>query len=239
MNIGFFLALKHDVSHYLHAASLVEEARRAMPDVEVVQFSDTNTPAVPGVSRVMRQPDRGRSLLDLRLTHYASCVGEWLFVDTDVSIRADVRPIFTGGRWEVALTDRDWPHSPQGEALLHSMPFNTGVVFTREPAFWVDVLGAYMRMPEAERDWYSEQRAVYSIVRTGEYRVKILPGLVYNYPPEAEQGIPEGAALVHYKGPRKAWLSTHAAKVLSGATVKPAQPASDGMDSLLLEPIIV
>jgi hypothetical protein len=53
----------------------------------------------------------------------------------------------------------------------------------------------------------SEQRAVWDVIRQGRYLVKILLGQVYNYPPRDEKDACEGAKLVHYKGPRKAWLT--------------------------------
>jgi hypothetical protein len=234
MTVGFFLALRGDAQHYLHAASLVAEVHQHMPGVEVVQLSDQHTPPAPGVSRVMRvQSARERPLLDLRLELYLRAqdgprTEEWLLVDTDVSVRNDVRGVFPGpivegpSGWDVALTDRNWPHLPQGEAMLQQMPFNTGVVFSRSPWFWECVLETWRGYPPAvQADWMSEQRAVYEVVRSGRHRVKILPGMNYNYPPSSQDDSSILAALVHYKGNRKPWLSAHAMRVLSrtGAVV--------------------
>lgn len=213
MTIGFYTVFRTDPQHYLHAAALVRDIRHTMPGVDVVQFTDERTPLVLGVSDVRRLPHG--PMLERRLEHYAGCVGDWLLVDTDVSIRQAVGAVFRGAAFDVALTDRDWPHLPQEERFLQTMPFNTGVVFSASQTFWQDVLETWRRFPETERDWLSEQRAVYAVVRTGTYRVKILPGQVYNYPPGSEADTNPSAAIWHYKGPeRKLWLSTRAYRVL-------------------------
>lgn len=222
MKIGFFLALRTDVQHYLHAASLVREARAVMPNVEIVQFSDEHTPEVPSVSTVRRKESAGRHLLDLRLRHYADCDDAWLLLDTDVSVRADVGHVFDNQGFDIALCDRNWPHLPQGERILQEMPFNTGVCFSRTHGFWQDVLDVWRRFDPSRRDnWMSEQLAVYEVVRWGKYLVKILPGMVYNYPPEKQDDAPATAAIVHFKGPRKEWLSPHATRVLSQPVPEP------------------
>ncbi len=216
MTIGFFLVMKTDVQHFLHAASMIREAKRHMPGVTIVQFSDESTPMVPGASIVQRIKGEDRPLLDQRLQHYALCDAraEWLLIDTDVSVRGDVRGVFDDHNFDVALTDRHWPHLPQGEKMMHEMPFNTGVVFTRNPHFWPDVLAAWRALPDDKKnDWMSEQSAVYDVVRTGRYRVKILPGMHYNYPPDLDE-VPVISALAHFKGPRKVALSKHAYAVL-------------------------
>jgi len=208
MTVGFFLVLRADVGHFLHAAALVREVRRCMPGVDVVQFSDDATPMVPEVMRVQRIWPERRSLLDQRLEHYATCAGEWLLVDTDVSLRNDIRGVFHDEAFDVALCDREWPQSPQSVSMLQAMPFNTGVMFCRSQAFLSDVYRTWLALPQAVRgEWMSEQRAVYDVVKTGRYRVKILPGVDYNYPPAHAKDLPITAALVHFKGKRKAWRS--------------------------------
>jgi hypothetical protein len=211
MIVSFFLVLKHDVSHVLHAASLVTDVQRVMPGTEIEQLTDDTTPAIPGVTRVRRHRPYGRPLLDQRLELYAASEGDRLFLDTDVAVAADVRGVFDDHTFDVAVTDRHWPHLPQGDQMMHTMPFNTGVVFSRSQPFWCAALAAWRAFPAAvQADWMSEQQAVYQVIRSGRYRVKILPGLAYNYPPRAADDAPRIAALRHYKGPRKAWLSVRA-----------------------------
>lgn len=205
MTVGFFTVFRSDPRHFLHAASLVRESPSP-----VVQLTDDRTPVVPGVSGV-RRIHHG-PMLERRLEHYGNVDGDWLLVDTDVSIRKDVSSVFDDPAFDVALTDRNWPHLPQASDVLQTMPFNTGVAFSRAPGFWRDVLKAWMA--EGKTDWLSEQRAVYAVVRSGQWRVKILPGQIYNYPPQSQDDTTD-AAIYHYKGPhRKLWLSQHATKVL-------------------------
>lgn len=212
MKIGFFTVFRTDPQHFLHATALVAEAQRVMPGVETVQFTDERTDPVPGVSSVRRLAHG--PMLQLRLEHYAACEGEWLFADTDVSLRRDVRSVFDDPAFDVALVDRNWPHRPQSEKYLQTMPFNTGVCFSRASAFWQDVVATWLAYPGPERDWLSEQRAVYAVVREGKHRVKVLPGMVYNYPPASETDPATDAAIVHYKGARKPWLTKRAYQVL-------------------------
>lgn len=206
MQIGFFTVFRRDPQHYLHACALVRSARACMPGVPITHLTDEVSPAVPGVDLVRRLPHG--PLLERRLEHYSQCAGDWLLVDTDVELRADVTAIFPSTPFDLALADRHWPHLPQGDAVMHATPFNTGVVFSRNPQFWADVLATWRRAPESERDWLSEQRAVYVIVRTGRYLLRILPGLTFNYPPTSADDPCTGAAIVHYKGPqRKLWYT--------------------------------
>lgn len=215
MNIGFFFVMTDDPQHYLHACSLVVEAKKAMPKHDVVQLTDSKTPGVLGCDCVVRVSSN-EPLLAQRLGHYA-LNGEWLFLDTDVSIKNDVAGIFDDKNFDVALCDRNWPNlEEESQRLSLSMPFNTGVVFSRSAQFWRDVKRVWLKYPqEVQANWMSEQRAVYDVVRTGHYKVKILPGEFYNYPPSHDADAPITAALLHYKGNRKAWLSDHATQVMS------------------------
>lgn len=213
MTIGFFTVFRTDPQHLLHATGLAGDARQAMPDVPIAQLTDQTTPAVTGVSHVVR--GRHGPMLEQRLVHYAGCHHEWLLLDTDVSIRADVRQVFAADPvFDVAFADRGWPHLPQTVDVLQRMPVNTGVCFSRSSSFWLAVLATWRAQPEP-RNWLSEQVAVADVIRSGHFRVKILPGLTYNYPPHAADDPCAGAALVHYKGPRKAWLTARCSQVLA------------------------
>lgn len=217
MQIGFFTVFRRDPQHFLHACLLTSECHRVMPAVAITQLTDLDTPAVPGVDHVRRLPPG--PMLERRLEHYASCpAGEdWLLLDTDISVRADVSDVFPPTPFDLALADRHWPHLPQGDQMLLTMPFNTGVCFTRNSQFWADVLATWRSYPASKRDWLSEQRAVYSVVRSGNYLVRILPGMIYNYPPKDDKDDCTDAKLVHYKGPRKAWLTDRYYQALRAA----------------------
>lgn len=215
--IGIFLVIERDPLPFLHASALVAELRHVMPDVPIVQLTNMSTDRIPGTSHAVRLNVRG-PILGQRLQHYAALPeGDWLLLDTDISARADVQNVFFGASWDVALCDRHWPETPQGEAIMHTMPFNSGVVFSRSQGFWHEVAGAYAALPREDREsWTGEQRAIYDVVRSGRFRVKILPGQTYNYPPIAGSPLPPDVAFVHYKGPRKTLLTPLAYATLAG-----------------------
>lgn len=193
MKVGFFTVFRKDPQHYVLAELMIRSVRQTMPGVEVVQFTDETSPAVLGVDTVKRLP--GGAMLDLRLQHYASAEGDWLLLDTDTIVQRDVRVVFED-EFDVALTLRK-----AGDPLSAEMPFNTGVVFSRSPAFWTAVLETWRALPEDRRDWLSEQRCVAQVAAGGKWDIEQL-GPVFNYTPEAGDSGAD-ASILHYKGPRK------------------------------------
>lgn len=224
MQIGFFLVFRRDPQHYLHARALIASARAVMPGVPITQFTDLRSPPVPGIDGIRRLPHG--PLLERRLEHYSHCDGDWLFLDTDVELRADVQEIFPLTPFDLALADRDWPGIPQGDLVMHTMPYNTGVCFSRNPIFWQQVLATWRGFPDNQRDWLSEQRAVYAVIRTGQFLLRILPGQIYNYPPRTADDACADAKIVHYKGPRKAWWTARYYAQLREPLAAPAAAAS-------------
>jgi hypothetical protein len=202
VRVGFFTVFRHDPQHYVLAEIMVRSVHAQMPGVPVVQFTDETSPPVPGVDSVNRKP--GGPLLERRLEHYADCSGDWLLLDTDTLVRRDVRDVFPVEPFDAAFADRAWPHLPQGDSVLTSMPFNTGVAFSRNQALWQRVLADWRE--HGDTDWLSEQRSVWRVVRKGAFLVRVLPGMVYNYPPKSQKDPCKEAAIVHYKGYRKAWM---------------------------------
>jgi hypothetical protein len=82
------------------------------------------------------------------------------------------------------------------------------VCFSRSPDFWRAVLMTWRSFPpDKQADWLSEQMAVADVVRKDVFTVCVLPGMVYNYPPQSEtdEGLKD-AAVVHFKGSRKEWM---------------------------------
>jgi hypothetical protein len=205
MTLGFFTVFRRDPQHYVCARLLVRSARYFMPCVELVQLTDEKSPVVPGVDRVVRLPHG--PMLERRLEHYAACQGEWMLFDTDTVLQQDVRSVFDQP-FDVALTDRQWSHVVQSQEFMRDMPFNTGVCFSRSPAFWQAVLETWRGYTlDQQGDWMSEQRAVAEVVRRDVFTVMVLPGMVYNYPPttKTDEGLAT-AAVCHFKGKRKAWM---------------------------------
>ena len=148
MKVGFYTVYRKDPQHYILAAQLIKSVRETMPGVEIVHLTDETSPAVHGADKIVRLPNG--KMLERRLEHYASCGGEWLLLDTDVLVKTDVQGVFAE-EFDVALTDRYWAHLPQSSDVWASMPFNTGVVFTRSMPFWKAVLDDWCSV--GENDW--------------------------------------------------------------------------------------
>ena len=205
MKIGFYTVFRHDPQHYALAQVMLRSIRRVMPDVEIVQFTDETSPAVHGVDSVRRK-SHGR-MLERRLEHYADCHGDWLLLDTDTKVQRDVCDVFEHA-FDVALADRHWPHLPATPELTAKMPYNTGVVFCRKPEFWQAVLRTWRAYPkEQQDDWMSEQQAVADVLRTTNFKLLVLPGMTYNYPPlRKNDPAIASCAIAHYKGDRKSWM---------------------------------
>lgn len=210
MTVAFFTVFRKDPIHYVLAEAMIRSVRASMPDVPIVQLTDETSPALVTVDEVRRRP-HGK-MLERRLEHYASLeAGEWLLIDTDVIVRHDVRAVFDTA-FDVAFADRDWPHLPPTPDLTEAMPYNTGVAFSRSPEFWQTALETWRAFPpEVQADWLSEQRAVAAVLRTNRFSLQVLRGRVYNYPPASiNDPDMQQAAIVHFKGPRKAWMRTAA-----------------------------
>ncbi len=245
MKIGFYTVYRKDPQHLLLADLMVRSAKHYMPDVPIVQFTDDDTPKVPLVDEVRRAADG--PMLERRLEHYADTeAGDWLLVDTDVLFRADVRSVF-GQQFGIAVADRNWTHIPPTPDLTAEMPYNTGVVFSRVPWFWSEVLKVWRAFPEEKRrNWLSEQMAFAQVVRDGiaqgdtlmKPRLLVLPGMDYNYPPSGPDD--NHGLIAHYKGQRKGWMRKQTL-ALPTAPIDPlfidtAERARDERLNLGLEP---
>lgn len=208
MRIGFYTVLPEngDRTHYRFAANLIRSIRRTMPGTMVTQFTDPHSPHVPGVDEVHRV-----GLMPLswhRSWHYAQVDGEWLFLDTDVVMQQDVRQIFEGV-FDIAVSDRHWPHLEATPRLATHSPYNAGVVFSRSKAFWEDV---HAEVVDKQLDAFmGDQMALNRIAASGRYHVHVLPGVRFNYPPAVSpqdnkamcDRLRPQASVLHYKGKRR------------------------------------
>lgn len=219
MNVGVFVVFRRDPLPYVQAEVMIRSIRTYQHDAHVVQFTDETSPPVLGVDQVRRLPHG--PMLQVRLQHYAACADEWLFVDSDVLLRRDISPVFEDKSFDVAVAKREWPHLAEESAALKAqgMPYNTGVVFSRSQAFWLQVLAEWIALPKEQQDWLSEQRTVAKVLATGRYRLRELPG-GYNWPP-GEGDLPPDVHIVHYKGARKDLMLEHA-KGAGGGSPNPS-----------------
>ena len=187
---------------------MVASVKAAMPGTEIVQMTDQATPAVPGVDSVVRQDWDGKKLMIYRLAHLAALErAACVILDTDVVVQRSIAPVFEQA-FDVALTVRHEAVKTLDKTknLTPEMPYNTGVMFSREPRFWKAALEACRALPEKQHDWWGDQLSVKQVADTGQFNVLELPCEVYNYSPGTESEDLGGRHVVHYKGARKVWM---------------------------------
>ena len=190
------------------AGKLIRSIRRAMPTVEVVQLTDAVTPVFPGMDTCWRHP-RNEPMMLHRLTRYAMCQGEWLFLDIDILVFKDVSPVFTQD-FDIAIADRSGVimESEVRRGWLPTMPHNAGVIFSRSPAFWHAAHQECQLLPVPQHEWMGDQVAINTVIQRGEFKVLVLPGTEYNYAPKSQFSDEDviGRAIVHYKGGQRKCL---------------------------------
>jgi hypothetical protein len=204
VTIGFYLIDRRTLDSmcgYKCAEALVESARKVMPDVPVVHFTDNASPEVRGTDtmRLASEP-----MARLRMRHHSHVSGEWLFVDTDVLFQQDVQHVFDKD-FDLAVPSRGWGHLKKARGFTKRMPANMGVVFSRSAAFWTECLARVRELSKIKQHWMGDQEVFCGILAEDRYRVRELKGSVYNFPPslddnETSQALEAQAAIVHFKG---------------------------------------
>lgn len=212
MKVGFY-HVDHVRSWALYAGDfkprerihpLIASIRRAMPGVPIVHLTDLQTCKIAGVDEVVRAFDAPLALGCVRA--YASCEGEWLFVDTDVIVQQDVRHVFEAP-FDIAVATRDGTLKPDevGTKFMARMPYNKGAVFSRSPAFWQSAVERLEGMSVKQQAWMGDQLAMCETIQSSMFMVRILPNR-YNYPPHQQFEDLRDKAILHFKGPRKVWI---------------------------------
>lgn len=211
MKIGFYLVWEGNPLFYVLADAMIRSVRQYMPEVEIVQMTDLQSPPVVGIDGIRRLPPAPLSVM--RSKHYASVTGDWLFLDTDVLVQRDVRDVFKQD-FDIAVTDR---HTPKLDPKIEQkMPFPAGVVFSRCPAFWQAVHEEVLTQGAEQSAWYGDQMALATVIRRGPFRHIVLSGEIYQRPPKTQDEEISNAAIVHYKGPtRKPFLMDRIRQELS------------------------
>lgn len=203
MTVGFFHVGPAGSVHVRLAERLVASVRRVMPNVPIVQMTDSETPAIAGVFHVERREPRPIAIGTLE--HFAACDGDWLLVDTDVIVQADVRHIFRHP-FDIAVATREGTlrRREVGKKFMDRMPFNKGAVFSRSPAFWAAAADLRLQSEKAQA-WMGDQQSMNTIIRSGAFKVITLPS-GYNYPPLTAREDVSRHQILHYKGDRKPWM---------------------------------
>lgn len=181
---------------------MVESVKRHMPGARILQMTDRNTPAIAETQRARYD---GKHLMTFRMDHLAALpAGEWLILDTDAIVQRDVSGVFKR-QFDVALTRRRSPIlDPSGVDVTKAMPYNSGVMFCRNPEFWARCAEVCHSLPEDQRVWWGDQLAIAAVAP--EFNTLDLPCGEFNYTPGRISEDVSNRAIVHYKGNRKAWM---------------------------------
>ena len=187
-------------------APLMVESINRVTGYPVVQLSDLHTPEVEGVDDIVRLPMRA-PLMPFRLKHLAECpYTEWVTFDTDILVKKRLDDVWER-QFDVAITRRTEGRClHNGVDIAPSMPFNTGVMFSREPQFWREAYD-WLKPQEDKHLWWGDQLAVAEIANRNRYHVLVLPGTEFNWTPDKREQKSD-ARVWHYKGVnRKEWMS--------------------------------
>lgn len=189
------------------ALRMLRSVKEVMPDLEVVQMTDMKTPALPGVDNVIAMSTTGLEFAPFRLKHLSVFEGEAIFLDTDVIVKKDLREAFNEP-FDVGLTKRDYPifGRDSGKNLTDTMPYNTGVMFSRSPDFFRIAYKYSLTRSKEEQQWFADQISVAEVAKSGAFNVKEFNCELWNRVPVRADDLGEAYA-VHYKGDkRKAWM---------------------------------
>lgn len=203
--VGLFYCNSHQPEMVRLAEICVASVRRHM-DAHVVQLTDLATDPFPFVDEVCRKKGQGFGLMEFRMHHFASYEhSEAMFLDLDTVVQADVWDVFDDD-FDVALTTREKKIVYEGKDVSGAMPYNTGVMFSRGTAFWRRVCELMTPLPIDDRNWFGEQIVIGKLAKSGEFKVKEIPGADYNYTPKKQDEDVFTRYIVHYKGNRKDWM---------------------------------
>jgi len=190
---------------------MVESARRFSD--EVVMLTDQVTPEVSGCSEVHRYAGNTEELMLFRMQAYATYNRPGMYVDTDVLIQRDPSPVMTLD-FDIAVTERTGPvQSPDGRDITKQMPFNTGVIFCKHPAFFSAMRDSIARMDRDFRVWWGDQIALAVLVP--QLACVKLPTAFYNrtFSPKKPPEQFASAWVLHFKGDRKPHMPAYLNKL--------------------------
>jgi len=202
MKVAFYLE-SDDATRRRLAALAIAAVRRHMPGAEVLHVTSRAIPPLEGVDTCLVNVCDG-GFAHRRARAHAQVPGECLFIDTDCIVRRDVSHVFRDHAFDVALPQIRDPF----------VRYTGGVVFTRGPAFW---------------HWWAagrrgEHRDVRHLLLEFQARVDGFAGTVLRLDEEVYERLASkadevygyaGAALVHYRGPRKRLLLEQAQVVVA------------------------
>lgn len=203
--------------------AMVFSIRRHNPDATIIQVSDHQTPAVPGVSRVFVTQGNRQFLMQWRTNAFAELglTEPAMYMDTDMIVQKPIHPDNLLADAHIAVCRRHFgrgaffnPHQRgqdyseyAGKTLDEVYPF-VGCCTITTASVWADLAEMYNALPDKFRVWYGDQEVLREYVQSLPMSwVVHLPEYHYGCLPEF---LPQFThpSIVHYKGARKAMMPT-------------------------------
>jgi hypothetical protein len=184
------------------ALVMIESVRKHMPNVIITQLSDMTSRRVYGVDEIRRVD--ARSYPYLLYKHMSELPTPFIRVDYDMIFQGDITHILDDDI-DLAMNLHGDP-KVLGSKWGKAYPYATCIWGAKNKAkeFAEDFRNRHM---ESRRDdWLGLIPSVNEVLVTGKYRVKALPGEIYNYTPIDRHDRPKDALVIHYKGNRKHWM---------------------------------
>lgn len=193
------------------AEGLCDNIRDVMTGVRIVHVTDEQTAPLRGPDETMCVK-RDVPLMTWHMRCHAEAQSldkEVLFTEPDVRFRGDISHVFSDRDFDIAVTEREvdstWDLNGQKVLLSQVAPYTLGTTFSRSELFWREVSEHCAGLPDREQNWLGDMLALYAVMQTGRYKVKVIPGPIYNHIPCSREDSCD-VKVLHFKGMRKEWL---------------------------------
>ena len=194
----------------------VRSLRKHNPDARIIQCSDPNSAAIPGVDEVRRLDGDCANLMTFRLQCFAEQAPNEpaLYLDRDMICMRAIDPEALTGPHHVGVCKREFATGELFNASLFGMdlaeyagksmgevyPYVACATATIGPRFWKDCLANLMTLDPKFHFCYGDQEAIRNIVQSERYGVRFLRESIYARLPEALGQSLDQPKFVHFKG---------------------------------------
>jgi hypothetical protein len=182
-----------------------------MPDSKIIQISDRDAKQIGGVDSIYRgdfiyeeekYPRIWFEALYNLSKHPSGEYGELAYCDADMIFCGDMRPLLDED-FDVAICKRP-PEDGTSMSYRIYHPYNIGFMIVRTSTFWkycLDTLTAWFNSCHLS----TGQHVIGLVVNSGEFKVRLLDGNIYNRTPKDVNDFDDNVKVWHFKGGRKVW----------------------------------
>ncbi len=186
MKIAYFCC---SVDHLPLGEISAASARACMPDAEIIHLTDRDTPALQGADRVIRLELDGSFWRRLWLAS-SHLDGEVIHANTDIVFLQDVSSVFTLD-FDIAV-----PHIADPR-----WRYDAGLLFSRSRDFCRALAESSAAGTNDLDAWLASYR-----IAVDRFAHVTLPGYFYSHVPLRDKVSDERIKVMHFRGPRKAWM---------------------------------